>query len=864
MVSGETRTVRGGATGAARLRWALEVAVLAAAYFAAGRVGLELATIGDHVTLVWPPTGIAVAALVRRGRDRWPGVFVGALALEATVQATVPAAAVIAVGNTAGPLLAASLLARARFVPPLDRASTIVPFVGWVPVALVVPASVGVIALGVLAGVPTAELPTAWAFWWLGDTVGALAIAPLLMGLDRASVVALAARWRDVVLMVVMMAAVGAVVFFGDRLPMAFLVLLPLIWTAVRLPGLGASLTANLVAAVAVAGTVAGHGPFALVDQVRGLIALALFNLSVAGVPLLIGALIGETHRAQAESAHRLALLGQITQVQRDFIAAGEPRAAAGRLLDAMLAVTRSEFGFIAEVHHDDAGAPFLRMLAMSDIAWDDASRALAAKDGVEFRNMGTLFGAGVLAAAPVLSNAPASDPRAGGLPPGHPPLAAFLGLPLMTGDEQVGFVGLANRPDGYTDAIRAEMEPVLTTCAALVGALRAERRRRDAERARADLEAQLRQAQKLEAIGTLAGGIAHDFNNILAAIIGNASLLRDDLAADHPGRESLGYIEQASGRARDIVRQMLAFGRPNAGGRAAVDLGGALGEVTLLLAAALPASAKIARVVDPACPPIIANAAQVHQVIVNLMTNAVQALPDGVGTVTVTVAPAAPDEGPPREPGEGCVCLSVRDDGVGMAAATVERIFEPFFTTKAVGEGSGLGLAVVHGIVTSHGGTITVDSAPGQGTTFRTYWPCATAAADAASGPAGAALAPAPGCRIVVVDDEPMVLRVARRLLESAGCQVTTFVRAAEALRYLGESGTRCDVVVTDLTMPELTGLALATQLATLRPTLPVVIMTGFGDAASLAAAPPTVRGVVTKPFSGDELRAAVARAHA
>ncbi len=665
--------------------------MLAAAYFVSGRVGLALATVGDNVTLVWPPTGIAVAALVRRGRDRWPGLLAGALLLELSVQPSVVAAAVIAVGNTAGPLLAAQLLRRPGFDPALARASDIVRFVVAVPAALAVPATVGVAALAVVAGLPTAALPSTWAFWWLGDTVGAVAIAPLLMAVGRASVLALRDRWRDLALMVVMMALVGGLVFLTDRMPIAFVVLLPLIWSALRLPGLGAALIANLVAATAVAGTVAGHGPFVLVDQVRGLLALAMFNLSVASVPLLVGALIGVTHRAQAESAHRLELLTHIAQVQRDFIAAGDPRAAAARLLDAMLAASRSEYGFIAEVDHDPAGHPYLRMLAMSDIAWDEASRALVrdgGERGVEFRNLATLFGAGVRAAAPILSNAPAQDPRAGGLPPGHPPVHAFLGLPLMSGDAQVGFVGLANRPGGYTEAIQDEMAPVLATCAALLGALGTERRGRDAEAARADLEAQLRQAQKLEAIGTLAGGIAHDFTNILAAIIGNASLLRDELPADHPGRESLGYIEQASERARDIVRQMLAFGRPTAGGRAPVDLAVALDEVTLLLAAALPASARIHRAVAPGCPPILANAAQVHQVIVNLMTNAVQALTGGVGAVTVAVAPAGAAElAPLGLPAGRFVCLSVRDDGIGMTAATAERIYEPFFTTKASDE---------------------------------------------------------------------------------------------------------------------------------------------------------------------------------
>ena len=362
---------------------------------------------------------------------------------------------------------------------------------------------------------------------------------------------------------------------------------------------------------------------------------------------------------------------------------------------------------------------------------------------------------------------------------------------------------------------------------------------RRQAEERRAALETQLRDAQKMEAIGTLAGGIAHDFNNILAAIIGNAAAARQDAAIGLSADASLVQIERAAVRARSLVQQILTFSRMQAQELHVQPLQPVVDETLDMLRASIPAQVEL-RVRMPVEPVHVrADATQIQQIVMNLCTNAWHALPAGRGRIDVGLAvegaipPAwadAAETWPPALLAGPRVRLSIADNGCGMDEATLARVFEPFFTTKQVGHGTGLGLAVVHGIVSGHGGAIHVESSPGRGTRFDLWFQLVDAPDEVFESQYGTLDAPrGTGQHVLCVDDDPAMVLMVDGLLRRAGYKVTTFEQPAAALaRVVAEPGA-FDIVVTDFNMPEMNGMEFAIALAHVAPQLPVIITSGF-----------------------------------
>jgi signal transduction histidine kinase len=423
-----------------------------------------------------------------------------------------------------------------------------------------------------------------------------------------------------------------------------------------------------------------------------------------------------------------------------------------------------------------------------------------------------------------------------------------------------------ARRRDGSVLPVEISLSPlqsedgliIVATIGDITERLRAAEERRD-------LEGQLRQSQKMEAIGTLAGGIAHDFNNILTAIIGNAQMASQEADPDSTVAESLAEISRAGNRAADLVRQIMAFSRQQKQSRDTIALRTVTEEVVRLLRAALPASIDLAVSSDPATPHVVADPSQVHQVLMNLCTNAAQAMAAGGGRIDIRLEPAslgldAARVHPDLAPGD-YARLSVADTGSGMDQATLERIFEPFFTTKAPGAGTGLGLAVVHGIVKGHGGAITVRSRPDEGSTFDVYLPAAERSAPGAMAeeppiPRGA------GQEILCVDDEPALVRLNERFLGRLGYRVTGFTRPRQALAALREDPMRFDLLLTDLSMPEMSGTELAREALAIQPGLPIAITTGLVTPDLLDNAEALgVREFLTKPTSLQDLAAALRR---
>ena len=375
----------------------------------------------------------------------------------------------------------------------------------------------------------------------------------------------------------------------------------------------------------------------------------------------------------------------------------------------------------------------------------------------------------------------------------------------------------------------------------------------------RGRLESQLRQSQKLEAVGTLAGGIAHDFNNILAAIVGFSEIARDRTPAEQPTRHHLERILFAGLRGRDLVKQILAFSRQAEQEKQPLLLSAVVKETVKLLRASLPTTIDISVGVESKSGYVLADLTQMQQIVMNLCTNAGYAMRQTGGRSAISLSDFAfssPQDAPDPVLSPGLyVRLSISDTGDGIPAGVRDKIFDPFFTTKPQGEGTGLGLSVVHGIVASHRGAITVSSGPGKGSTFTVYLPKYGEDRPGETGD-GDEAAPRGHERVLFVDDEEAVAEMGLELLEGLGYQVTAKTSGREALALLKLGSPRFDLVITDQTMPELTGLRLAEEIMAVRPDIPVILCTGFSHLVDAATARRAgIKAFVMKPLTKSEL---------
>ena len=390
---------------------------------------------------------------------------------------------------------------------------------------------------------------------------------------------------------------------------------------------------------------------------------------------------------------------------------------------------------------------------------------------------------------------------------------------------------------------------------------------RKEAETQRAQLEAQLRQLQKMDTLGRLAAGLAHDFNNLLVPILGNAELILGEAGATSPFRSGLEDIIQASSRARELAGRILVFGRQSDEPPRSTRVPDIVREAVRFLRASVPKHVEVVERIDDACPEIKGIAGQIHQAVSNLCTNAYQALKGRRGRILVAVEAVTVDASfaMHHRMTEGtAVRIVVEDDGPGMPKDVLERAFEPFFTTKPAGEGSGLGLSLVHGIVSQHQGAIVTRSAPEEGARFELYFPLHGPAMEVDASTDTESIPPISSVkrRILCVDDDATVLRVISQVLGRAGHRVATVPSSGEALDRVRAQPFDFDVVVTDQTMPDLTGLELARELYTVRRDLPVIVLSGYAEASLTESAPPNVRFCLQKPLTASALLRAVERA--
>ncbi|MEM8929853.1 MAG: ATP-binding protein [Acidobacteriota bacterium] len=421
-------------------------------------------------------------------------------------------------------------------------------------------------------------------------------------------------------------------------------------------------------------------------------------------------------------------------------------------------------------------------------------------------------------------------------------------------------------KPDGTMGYFYTRAEPIFDDgrVALVIGVARDVTRRRRAEAAQAELELQVRQLQRLEAIGTLAGGIAHDFNNILSAVMGYTDIALVELSTGHPARASLEEIEKASLRAKDLVEQILSYSRKMEDRRRIVDLDDVVEEALSLMRASLPANIEIREELRVQNPRVLADGSQLHQVIVNLCTNAAQAMPSG-GRLTLGVdhlRTSEPlDTATVQLPAGSYVRLRVADSGHGMDDDTLARIFEPFFTTKGARQGTGLGLSTVKGIVLEHQGGIDVRSVLGQGTTFEIYLPLAEKVTATAKEVAAAIPAGGHGT-VLLLDDEVALMTLGERMLDRLGYRAVAFNSATAALDAFRRRPDRFDLVITDLRMPEMSGVELAREVQQIAPRTPVVLSTGFSDEEiEQRLEEGLFRALLEKPFNLQTLGECLAR---
>jgi PAS domain S-box-containing protein len=424
-------------------------------------------------------------------------------------------------------------------------------------------------------------------------------------------------------------------------------------------------------------------------------------------------------------------------------------------------------------------------------------------------------------------------DPRSGSgwlktVPHGIGIHGAFV-FPVVLGGTAIGVLNFASRK------AREPEEQLVQAITAIGGQIGQFLQRRRADEQRRILEGQLRQSQKMEAIGTFATGMVHEFNNALRAILANVELARMDIASGHSVQASIEEIDRAGRRARDFVQRILAFARPQAPQRRRLTPCEVVQEAVRLMRATVPPQIQLVVEIGPDTPEVLADATQIHQLLVNLFTNACQAMAGRSGKIVVrlsenTLSAAATRGMPGIQPGR-FAHLSVSDSGIGIDPAIRDRIFDPFFSTKRASEGTGLGLAVVNGIVQAHEGFIDVESRPGEGTTFHVYLPAAQETPERHAAGEARVRAHGRGRRVLFLDDNQELVTALVQTLSRQGYCVSGHTTQEAALDAVRAEPQAYDVFVSDYKMPRMSGLDVTRELSRIRPDLPVIIISGYVD---------------------------------
>lgn len=560
---------------------------------------------------------------------------------------------------------------------------------------------------------------------------------------------------------------------------------------------------------------------------------------------------ITEMKRVEEKLRQKTSQLETIADVLGSFLETGSWRQANQTLVKGALAQSQSEYGFAGVV----VEGPTLRIVAHDGVVWspntnrefyETALRTYEQVGYLEFKNFNNLFGRVITTGKPILSNDCRNDSRSGGIPAGHPPLDSFLGVPVTKGNRVIGMIGVANRPGGYTALEQEQLQILAQTAGVLFDGYQRSLHQEG-------LEEQLRQAQKMEAVGRLAGGIAHDFNNLLTVIKGYSQLLTESPAPE-PMAQPLQEIEKAADRAVTLTRQLLAFSRRQVLQPKVFDVNALIKDIKPMVQRLIGEDIELQPLCEANPATVKADVGQIEQVLMNLVINARDAMPEGgqliIRTATVQFNSNDTRTRPGLSPGL-FVLISVTDAGCGMDASVMAHIFEPFFTTKEASKGTGLGLSTVYGIVHQSGGAIDVESKIGRGTTFRIHLPLSLEAPSAeptiqTSAPVAAA------ATILLVEDDPMVRELTSVVLRRSGYEVLEASNAGEAVKHCRVFSRPIHLVLTDVVMPGLSGPETILRLKSIRPGMKTLLMSGYiGDTISRYGIPEPGIAFLEKPFT-------------
>jgi PAS domain S-box-containing protein len=848
MVSSEDLVASGGRSELhARALFALELCIIGVIYFALAKIGLMLASINPSASPIWPPTGLAIAAMLLRGPQVWPAILIAAFAANLTTAGSIATSLAIGAGNTVEGLLGADLVKRwsdgkNTFGSPAGVARF--ALLSFLPTALC--ATIGVTSLAVGGLVDRAVVGSVWLTWWLGDLAGALLVTPVIVLWAAADLRSLNRRklFESIVIFCVA-CAIGLIAFSpifepaDRRAPLGFLAVLPLLWSALRRGPRDTATSALVLASFAVWGTFAGSGPFDRETLNESLLLLLTFMIGVTVPSLALSADV--TMRRRTEDALRVVHDDLNRRVAARTAALTSANLALQDEIDRrkrVETVLDQQTRHLVEAQRLANLGSWVRNLETNEVVWSDQLYEIfGVQPGEE--NSGTFEG--------YLKRIHPDD---------RDRVREQVEAAIKAGE---GFEGERRivRPNGEIRHVQTCVELVKNDAGRVVsmrGICFDVTERKQAEIELERTREQLAQMQKMEALGQLTGGIAHDFNNLLMVVSGHAELLRRKLTDPNQLR-AVEAIMGAGQRGERLTRQLLTFSRRQPLNPVAIDLRQRVQELRPMLSSSLRGNITLAIELPDDLWPVEADIAEFELALVNIAVNARDAMLDG-GTFTISARNVPAGQGRTGQPPGDHVVISFADTGVGIPQDILQKIFDPFFTTKAVGKGTGLGLSQVYGFAHQSGGTVSVTSDVGRGSTISLYLARCDAAAAATPQPGDSRNVGHAEGTILVVEDNPEVADVTTTLLEQIGYRVLRAGNAIEALERI-EGGDGIDLVFSDIVMPNgMNGVHLAQELTERYPAIRVLLTTGYSD---VAAAGETRFPILRKPFELPALEQAI-----